>query len=150
MKDRKFNVKMEKNPFDKSFDTIVAVLYEDDKPFGVMDERVTWLKEGDVLTSKDIKTEWTGKKTKHAVPGDIMTWGHGPITYEGTVVEIIDNKKEYYDDIFVLTNVISMTPTQAFDGKFKKEPDVRKMRRELNVKSWVIATMKCKCCDRWL
>lgn len=150
MSNKKFVVKMERNPFDKSFDTIVPVLYEDGKPYGVMDERVKGLQDGDVLESSDLKAEWVGKKTKHAVPGDTMTWGRGPITHEGTVVEIIDNEKEYFDDIFVLTNVISTSPTQAFNGEFKKEQDIRMLRRDLNVKQWLQVTMKCKCCNRWL
>ena len=107
---------------------IVSVLEEKD-----------FIKEGEILTEKQVKFTFQNKKSKHLVEGDKVIFRLDPDSmqlFEGTIKEIVEDKEEYWDDIFVLVDCSN--PTDIY--KEIIVPVKNKVKRSnAEAKSWLYA-----------
>lgn len=149
--------KVSDNPFDKSFPNCYA-LYEKGKEQDVLNDQIAiayslpkWLNDeiiiDKVFTKDDFKFEIGSKKSKHLTIGDPIEFDH---IYMGTLVEIVDNDKDFWDDMMVIKNCKLIPNPFGIKSKHPEpEETTMTLRRHTTAIDWKTVEFKCPCCSRY-
>lgn len=108
-------------------------------PAAEISEKLPWyLKEGDEITSKDVKLISTSKRSKFLIIGDTVELNeyHGFVI--GELEKIEENESDYWDDIFYLKNCrIVHKDAEKFVKGMKIEPEQKIKRRDCKHKMYL-------------